>query len=92
VHNQLSFDGTPDGNICAHQNVCWWKQKLLLPFDITNSKLESTQYYFFQLSNQMPVPLTQHCTDDKTQKNEMGGLCNACEVGERRVQGFGGEI
>ena len=29
--------------------------------------------------------------DDKIEKNEMGGECNACEGGERRVQSFGGK-
>ena len=29
---------------------------------------------------------------DKIEKNEMGGACSAYGGGERRVQGFGGEI
>jgi hypothetical protein len=28
---------------------------------------------------------------DKIEKNELGGACSADGVGERRVQGFGGE-
>jgi hypothetical protein len=29
---------------------------------------------------------------DKIEKNEMGGACSAYEGGNRRVQGFGGEL
>jgi hypothetical protein len=35
--------------------------------------------------------LTQYCSADKIEKNEMGGACSAYGGGERRVQGFGGE-
>ena len=37
-------------------------------------------------------PLKQYCAGDKIEKNEMGGKCSAYGGGERRVQGFGGEI
>jgi hypothetical protein len=36
--------------------------------------------------------LTQHCSGDKIEKNEMGGVCSAYGEEERRVQGFGGVI
>ena len=32
----------------------------------------------------------QYCSDDKLEKNEMGGACRAYGGEERRVQGFGG--
>ena len=34
--------------------------------------------------------LTQHCSGDKIEKNEMGGACSAYWGDERRMQGFGG--
>jgi len=36
--------------------------------------------------------LTQYCSGDKIEKNEMGGACSAYERLERRIQSFGGEI
>ena len=38
------------------------------------------------------VLLTQYCSCDKIEKNEMGGACSAYGGEERRMQGFGGEI
>ncbi len=35
--------------------------------------------------------LTQYCSGNKNEKNEMGGACSAYEGEERHVQGFGGE-
>jgi hypothetical protein len=35
--------------------------------------------------------LTQYCSGDKLQKNDMGVACSACGGEERRIQGFGGE-
>ena len=35
--------------------------------------------------------LTQYCSGDKIEKNEIGGACSAYEGEERRIQGFGGE-
>ena len=35
--------------------------------------------------------LTQYCSDDKIEKNEMGGACRVYWVEERRVQAFVGE-
>jgi hypothetical protein len=37
------------------------------------------------------VLLTQYCPGDKTENNEMGGVCSTYGVEERRIQGFGGE-
>ena len=37
------------------------------------------------------VLLTQHCSGDKIEKNEMGGTLNTYGRGERRVQNFGEE-
>jgi hypothetical protein len=37
------------------------------------------------------LPLTQYCSDDKIEKNEMGGACSSYGGEERRIQGFGGE-
>ena len=39
----------------------------------------------------MTVLLTQNCSGDKIEKNEMGGTCSMCEGEERCIQGFGGE-
>jgi hypothetical protein len=36
--------------------------------------------------------LVSYCSGDKIEKNEMDRACSAYGVGERRVQGFGGEI
>jgi len=36
--------------------------------------------------------LTQCCSGDKIQKNDMGGACSAYGVEESRIQGFGGEV
>jgi hypothetical protein len=35
--------------------------------------------------------LTHYCAGDNIENNEMGGACSSDEVGEGRVQGFGGE-
>ena len=35
--------------------------------------------------------LTQYCSGDELEKNEMGGACSAYGEEERRVQGFDGE-
>ena len=35
--------------------------------------------------------LTQYCSDDKIEKNEMGGTCSTYGGEERCIQGFGGE-
>ena len=35
--------------------------------------------------------LTQYCSGDKIEKNEMGEACSAYGGEERRIQGFGGE-
>ena len=35
--------------------------------------------------------LTQYCSGDKTEKNEMGGACSAYGGEERQIQGFGAE-
>ena len=37
------------------------------------------------------TPLTQYCSGDKIEKNEMGGACSTYGGGERRIHGFGGE-
>jgi len=37
------------------------------------------------------VDLIQYYSDDKIEKNEMGGACNAYGGEERRIQGFGGK-
>jgi hypothetical protein len=37
------------------------------------------------------VLVTQFCSGDKIEKNEMGGACSAYGGEERRIQGFGGE-
>jgi len=38
------------------------------------------------------VLITQYCSGDKIEKNEMGGVCRVYGGGEeRRIQGFGGE-
>ena len=37
------------------------------------------------------VLLTQYCTGDKIEKNEMGGACGTYGGGERCAQVFGGE-
>jgi hypothetical protein len=37
------------------------------------------------------VLITQYCTGNQIEKNEMGGACSAYGGGERRVQDFGGE-
>jgi hypothetical protein len=37
------------------------------------------------------VILTQYCSGDKIEKNEMGWTCSAYGGEERRIQGFGGE-
>jgi hypothetical protein len=39
----------------------------------------------------LSVLLTQYCSCDKIEKNEMGGEWSAYEGEERRIQGFGGE-
>ena len=38
-----------------------------------------------------PVLLTQYCSGDKIEKNEMGMACSAYGGEERRIQGFGRE-
>jgi hypothetical protein len=43
------------------------------------------------VSRGITVLLTQYCSGDKTEKNEMGGICSAYGGEERRIQGFGGE-
>ena len=43
-----------------------------------------------KLGNQS-VLLTQYCSGDKIEKDEMGGACSAYGGEERRIQGFGGE-
>jgi hypothetical protein len=35
--------------------------------------------------------LTQYCSGDKIEKNEVGGACSSYGGKERRIQGFGGE-
>ena len=35
--------------------------------------------------------ITQYCSGDKIEKNEMGGACSAYGEEERCIQGFGGE-
>jgi hypothetical protein len=35
--------------------------------------------------------LTQYCSGDQIEKNELGGACSRYEREERRIQGFGGE-
>ena len=35
--------------------------------------------------------LTQHCSSDKIEKNEMGGTCSAYGREEKRIQSIGGE-
>jgi hypothetical protein len=35
--------------------------------------------------------LTQYCSGDKIEKNEMDGACSTYGGDERRIQGFGGE-
>jgi len=37
------------------------------------------------------VLLTQYCSGDKIEKDEMGGACSTYGGEERRIQGFGGE-
>ena len=37
------------------------------------------------------VFLTQYCSGDKIEKNEMGGACSEYGGEDMRVQGFGGE-
>ena len=49
-----------------------------------------------EFSSTMPRPtgsllLTQYCSGDKIEKNEMGGACRAYAGEERRIQGFDGE-
>jgi len=39
----------------------------------------------------MYVLLTQYCSGDKMEKNEMGGECSAYGGEERLIQDFGGE-
>jgi hypothetical protein len=38
------------------------------------------------------VLLTQYCSGDKIQKNEMDGACSTYGGEERHIQGFGGEM
>ena len=35
--------------------------------------------------------ITEYCSGDQIEKNEMGGACSAYGGEERRIQGFGGE-
>jgi hypothetical protein len=45
-----------------------------------------------QLLKLLPsILLTQYCAGGKIEKNEMGGVCGAYEVGEKCAQGCGGE-
>jgi len=37
------------------------------------------------------ILLTKYFSDDKIEKNEMGGACGTYGRGERCMQGFGGE-
>jgi len=37
------------------------------------------------------VLLTQYCSGDKIEKNEMSGACSMYGGEERHIQGFGGE-
>jgi hypothetical protein len=39
----------------------------------------------------MIILLTQYCSGDKIEKNEMGEACSAYGGEERRIQGIGGE-
>jgi len=39
----------------------------------------------------MICTLTQYCSGDKIDINEMGGVSTACGGEERRIQGFDGE-
>ena len=43
-----------------------------------------------RLHNEESVLLTQYCSGDKIEKNEMGGACSAYGEEERGIQGFGG--
>ena len=47
---------------------------------------------FMKMINELrSVLLTQYCSRDKIEKNEIGGSCSAFGGEERRIQGFGGE-
>ena len=37
------------------------------------------------------VLLTQYCSGDKIEKDELGGACSTYGGGERNIQGFGEE-
>jgi len=37
------------------------------------------------------VLLTQYCSGDHIEKNEMGGACSAYGGEDRRIRGFGGD-
>jgi len=47
--------------------------------------------YEDEVTGEWSAVLTQYCSDDKIEKNEMGGACSAYEGEERCIQGFGGE-
>jgi hypothetical protein len=49
-----------------------------------------TKIFCFSLLTCKLVLLTQYCSGDETEKNEMGEACSACWGNERRVQGFDG--
>jgi len=40
----------------------------------------------------MILLLTQYCSGDKIEKNEMGGTCSTYGGEERHIQDFGGDI
>jgi len=44
-----------------------------------------------ELRKPQTLLLTQYCSGDKIEKNEMGGTCSAYGGEKRRIQGFGGE-
>ena len=58
-----------------------------------NRPLPSVRNKFDVMENlgSVSVLLTQRCSVDTIEKNEMGGTCSAYEVEEMRIQGFGGD-
>ena len=43
------------------------------------------------MHSQQNIKINQHCSDDKMEKNEMGGICGTYGGEDKRIQGFGGK-
>jgi hypothetical protein len=57
----------------------------------TSRDLKIVVHFIYIQKIKYNVTLTQQCSGDKIEKNEMGGASSAFGGEERRIRGFGGE-